>query len=170
MSKFDTIFEDAMFSLREQKDLEIADSTDFATKVTELAKAIKAFLPKKATEQRTINAAVLQALNSEYNVMTLDTSVTKQISLKVTQPKGPGSFEVKIEGKDVPKQANGLSEIVISDTQWSENIYKEVYDKLNFLTISSPDDAVTKLPTQETPGSQPGAEQSALPGAAEEKV
>jgi len=96
--------------------------------------------------------------------MVLDSSITKQITLNLSQPKGEGSFEVRIQGKDIPEQPNKTREIVITDNQWSENIYKEVYDKLNFLATSFPEDSVNKLPSSEGPNSQPGAEQSALPG------
>ena len=163
MSKFDLIYEKALFSLREQNNQ--PENVIFKDKVTELAKAIKAFLPQKSNEAETINTAVAHALNktNDEHVIYLDKSVPKNVIIKVSQPTGGDSFEVVIEGSDVPQQPDKTNTIVIGDTQWDESIYKEVLDKLQFV-IGTATSAVNQPASTEGAEVQPGAGESALPG------
>jgi C-terminal processing protease CtpA/Prc len=163
MSKFDLIYEKALLSLKEQDHQ--PDGILFKNKVTELAKAIKAFLPQKSNDQETIQTAVDRALTktNDEHVMYLDKSVPKNVVIKVSQPTGGDSFEVTLEGSGVPQQPDKSHKIVIGDTQWDESIYEEVLDKLQFV-IGAATSAVNQPPPSEGAGAQPGADASALPG------
>ena len=55
MSKFDLIYESALLSLKEQQNQ--PENVIFKDKVTELAKAIKAFLPQKSNLQEEPSSA-----------------------------------------------------------------------------------------------------------------
>ncbi len=163
MSKFDLIYENALHSLKEQQNQ--PEDVIFKDKITELVKAIKAFLPQKSNDQETIQTAVVHALakTNDEHVIYLDKSVPKNVVIKVSQPTGGDSFEVTIEGSDVPQQPDKSNKIVIGDTQWDESIYKEVLDKLQFV-IGTATSAVKEAPPTEGAQSQPGAEDSSLPG------
>jgi hypothetical protein len=163
MSKFDLIYEKALLSLREQD--QQPDVVLFKNRVMELAKAIKAFLPQKSSEQETVIKAVERAFDKDNaeHIIYLNDSVAKNVIIKVSQPTGGDSFEVVIQGSDVPQQPDKSNKIVITDTQWDESIYEEVLDKLQFV-IGTATSAVNQPPPSEGAGAQPGAEESALPG------
>lgn len=163
MSKFDLIYESALRSLKEQQNQ--PEDVIFKDKITELAKAIKAFLPQKSNEAETVSTAVAHALHkiNDEHVIYLDKSVPKNVVIKVSQPTGGDSFEVTIEGSDVPQQPDKSHKIIINDTQWDESIYKEVLDKLQFV-IGTATSAVKEAPPSEGAQTQPETNASSLPG------
>lgn len=169
--KFDLVFEEAMYMLREENPYEqVSSNTEFENNVRELAKAIKTFLPGFGSEpeQKTIERAVHQVMSSNNGIkeMNLGSQLTKQIKVHLDEEGDSGTFNVTLVGKGVPKDAMGNNRKVISNNQHDEDLFDNVNQELVKLSLNSPDDAVEEMSPEQGAGAQPGAEKSALPSAA----
>ena len=173
MKKFDLVFEEAMYMLREENPYElISSNTEFENNVRELAKAIKTFLPGFGSEpeQKTIERAVRQVISSDKGVkeMNLGSQLTKQIKIHLDEEGDSGTFNVTLVGKGVPKDAMGNNRKVISNNQHDEDLFDNVNQELIKLSLNSPDDAVEEMNPEEGGNAQPGGGESALPAGPEQ--
>jgi len=159
MKKFDLIFEKAFRSLNEeyiepsfQDNIQSLLSLLHDHDLLDKNKTVKQYLKEIANQTEQIKQVVI---GTTYNAV-------PTIQLKIQQNKDDSnSFSVTVAALDNP------DEVQTYENDWLETIFKNVVDKVKTLTLKNiaPESSVDELPQEETPAaSQPGAEQSALPG------
>ena len=158
MSKFDLIFENAMFSLRERE--EYINST-FVDNVRLLVKALKD--NDYVNPSKDVEMVVKNVMNQPNNVkeVVLDTQEKSipPMKLHLKQESDSESFSVTvIDLKDPSKQKEFSNSML-------ETIFDDVLTYIKTVTLQglAPEAAVDQLPPAEGGEAQPGAGESELP-------
>lgn len=165
MKKFDSVFESALFSLKEQEQKPTDDlEFNIRTLVLKLQDPINGYIGRdRSTDQ------IVQTVLQNKNVLDIGAdrlNYLPKIRLQFGQSSDVDDFNV--EATVLANNSNAISETSkkFAGNQSPESICDDVVaflDKVK-MEASSGDVAVKNAPTEENP--QPGAEKSALPSAA----
>lgn len=160
MKKFDLVYEKVVALLEER---EYVEST-FSDNLRQLVKILIAndYLNKEKDSEEFVKEMMNQQDNiKELNLDTEEQSLPAvKLQIKQEEPDSE-SFSVTVVDLENPDQQKTFSNTVL------ESIFDDVVSYIKQITLqgAKPEEAVEELPQTEGPAGQPGAGESALPGA-----
>lgn len=160
MNQFDTIFEKAFLSLKEK---DYVDST-FVDNVRLLIKTLidNDLLPKNKSVDLISSETMRQPKNVKEIVLNTQDQALPPLKVQVKQA-SPESETFSVTVIDVRNPSNQKE----FTNSMLETVFEDVLQYIKTITLQGlkPEAAVDTLPTSQGANSQPGAEQTALPGA-----